>query len=164
MDTEGLPFKIQVSLPVTARPPPPRNPACSYRRIVGRDNRAPPGFVHGSFRIIFSFPQASFCLYFFVLSLFFLFFSSTLCANISGWICYHLPDSWQFILYSAHSGRRKQTSKKKKCSHKQYLYKHWGLSFRLSFLSFSGIANRDYHEDPFEQPPSGPAGGKLFLY
>lgn len=160
MGTEGSTVQVEVRLPVTnsrGRSESPCDLVCSYGGI-----QAPPGLVHDSFRISSSFPQAVYCLYFFLLSLCF-FFPSTLCANISGWICYHLPDSWQFILYSAHSSRQKQTSRgKKNCSQKQYLYKQWGLRFFLAFLSFSEIANHDYQEDPLQQPPSVPAGLKLF--
>lgn len=50
----------------TERVPP--DLVCSYGGI-----QAPPGLVHGSFRISSSFPQAVYCLYFFLLSLCFFF-------------------------------------------------------------------------------------------
>lgn len=75
-----------------------------------------------------------------------------------------LPSARFLTVYSL-LGTQQQTKtnkQKKNCSQKQYLYKHWGLGFFPSFLSFSGIANHDYHEGPLEQPPSGPARVKLF--
>lgn len=160
---------MEVMLPVTnsrVGGESPCDPACRYSGIVGRKNQAPPGFVRDSFRSTFYFPQAVYRLYFLLIPscFFFVFFSpSTLCANISGWICYHLPDSWQFILYSAHSSRRKQTSRGKKTVHKNNICISSGdCVFFMSLLFFSEIANHDYGEDPLEQPPSVPAGFKVF--